>query len=184
MVYTTKTRVPDELLAATYKKHGRIKETSQELNLDPKTTSLRLRSMGITTKCPRPVKFEMRTAVEAVIKEHGPLECYQIADYMHQAGITTNERAVGAVIRHTRRRYGTKVFRVAKWRRNVGTKGAMSPIYGLGPDKDANKPHVDRRRERAVQDKKSRQRYALLHKITRRKLPPATPFTQLLALAI
>lgn len=41
MVYTAKTRVPDELLAATYKKHGRIKETAQELNLDPKTTTER-----------------------------------------------------------------------------------------------------------------------------------------------
>lgn len=183
MAYTTKTRVPDDLLAATYKKHGRIKETAQELNLAQKTTSLRLRALGITTKCPRPVKFEVRSTIEAIIKKHGPMECHEIADHMQQAGITTTERAVSAVIRHTRRRYGTTVFRVAKWRRNVGTKGSMSPIYGLGPNKDATKPHVDRRRERAAQNKKSRQRYALLHKITRGQLPPATPFSQLFTLA-
>lgn len=86
----------------------------------------------------------LKGRIYQVIHGHGPLTYEGISKYMLDVPV----KRIQWCIQEDRRKKEKRIFRIADWDRHVGTKGAPSPIIGLGNEEDCPPPDgVESRKE-------------------------------------
>jgi DNA-binding transcriptional regulator GbsR (MarR family) len=96
-----------------------------------------------------------RNAIARLLQEEGPLTAAEITE-----ALQFNRKRVDASIVEARKKYGTDIFRIAGYKRQVGVGGREAPIYAVGPGQDARRPKMNT----AEDKKKIQERYREKHK--------------------
>lgn len=97
------------------------------------------------------VKPTSRDAVTAALREHGPMNAADIADFLGWPQIRVN-----ATLNTARRDHPGKFFRIVRTVMRQGSSGRDAPVYSASPGPDAPRPTLG-----ADYDKQRSQRYYL-----------------------
>ena len=106
----------------------------------------------------------VRDRIVELLTREGRLTAAEIADHLELP-----RASVDKALSYARRQYGSEVFRIAGYRRQVGNKGRAAALFAAGPGKDAPRPRLDTKPARRVLAKRFREKHAALLRARDRK---------------
>lgn len=110
------------------------------------------------------------------IREHGPLSAAELAETLQ-----ISRQSVDASMNAARTKFGSGMFRITAWRRNIGRGGREIPVYGLGPGRDVQRPELGDTARRETQARYTEKMRAVIRtKDAIRRGDTINPFAQLM----
>ena len=105
-----------------------------------------------------------RNAISKLLMHEGPMTAAEIAETLE-----FNRKRVDGSIVEARKRYGSEVFRITGYRRQVGIQGREAPVYAVGPGVDARRPRMDTKRDIQKIKERYREKYKYILRLRDQK---------------